>query len=773
MKHSWLRLFSSVYILLVSVLLIVISAYAWMVISTSPSAGGANFGIAGKELWGEPEFKFDQVWDGNMAYEDQTTIVSLNTIEKDASGAYIIRTGEDLFFMASYINSTDNLGDITMKIVNSIDMASETTDFDLDSIFVKGQSGVGKVTIIGAKTDETGAIVETGLRLKKPLFSGGFAGNSAIVIENITIINSTIISTNTIGSGAFIDYVDSMQEITLTGCHLKNSTVTGGADSRTGGLIGYTTGYSNVNDGAVKTYVTVTNCSVENSTVNSQNSAGGIIGHSGASDWTYTVVENCTVKNTKLNSTDSGGWRVGEIVGTANAGEMIVKNCETEKVALSQMEKTFPDGQDKSYGRLALGSTGNYTVIDENKAKLWGVFTQLAADNLTSESQVWELHGTVNLGWELRFQGSNIQIVGADGIPATINLNSHATGYTHPGQSNAASGFNFGALNENVNTVKAGSVMEFSNIIFANNKTVASGVSTAMRTTIYAYAYSESVRYTDCTFTSGVITYGNASFVGCSFNEDDSGMYCVFLDNEYGGMGYVPEYIIKNCTFNGNSSAYGGLKVADDKNEGAILHISGSTFTNIVNKAAVYVNGKTAVIATNNTFSACAVGDFGFKGENCTYNGSKVSAGNYTADALGAPTDPSSAGTSTATSATTTPAQTTSEATTTTTTTASAETTVATTTASAETTAATTTASAETTATTASVDVTTSTTAPAETTATTASAEVTTSTTAPAETTAATASAEVTTTTTTSTEATTPSEEPMVSTEETTTPATD
>ena len=770
MKHSWLRLFSSVYILLVSVLLIVISAYAWMVISTSPSAGGANFGIAGKELWGEPELKFDQVWDGNMVYEDQTTIVSLNTIEKDASGAYIIKTGEDLFFMANYINSVDNLGDITMKIVNSIDMASETTDFDLDSIFVKGQSGVGKVTIIGVKTDETGAIVETGLRLKKPLFSGGFAGNSAIAIENITIINSTITSTNTIGSGAFIDCVDSMQEITLTGCHLKNSTVTGGADSRTGGLIGYTTGYSNVNDGAVKTYVTVTNCSVENSTVNSQNSAGGIIGHSGASDWTYTVVENCTVTNTKLNSTDSGAWRVGEIVGTANAGEMIVKNCETEKVSLSQMEQTFPYGQNASYGRLALGSTGNYTIIDENKAKLWGVFTQLAADNLTSESQVWELHGTVNLGCELRFQGSNVQIVGADGIPATINLNSHATGYTHPGQSNAASGFNFGALNENVNEVKPDSVMEFSNIIFANNKTVADGVSTAMRTTIYAYAYSESVRYINCTFMGGVITYGNASFTECSFNEDDSGMYCLFLDNEYGGMGYVPEYIIKNCRFDGNSSSYGGLKVADDKNEGAILHISGSSFTNIVNKAAVYVNGTTAVIGANNTFSACVEGDFGFKGENCTYNGSKVSAGNYKVDALGSSTNPSSAGTSTATTTTptattttptattTTPAETTSAATTTTTTTASAETTVATTTASAETTATTTTASAETTAatTTASAETTAATTtASAETTAatTTASAETTAATTtASAETTAATTTASAETTAATTTE---------------------
>ena len=754
MKHSWLRLFSSVYILLVSVLLIVISAYAWMVISTSPSTGGAGFGVAGKELWNLPEFEFDEVWDGNMAYADGVTIATPNAIQRDETGAYIIRTGEELFVMAQYISATDNLGNITLKIVNSIDMASETTDFDLEPIYVDGQRGVGKITVIGAKTDETGAVVETGLRLKKPLFSGGFAGNSAIVIENITIANSTITSTNPTGSGAFIDYVDAMQEITLTNCHLKNSTVTGGDDSRTGALVGYVTGYSDTSDGPVKTYVTVKDCSVENSTVNSQNSAGGIIGHAGASDWTYTVVENCTVTNTKLNSTDDG-WRVGEIVGTANVGEMVVKNCTTEKVELNQTGHTFPEGQDRSYGRLALGTTGSYTIIDENKAEIWGVFTQLAADNLTAESQVWELHGAVTLGGEIRFQGNDITVTGADDTIATINLTSVATDYSHPGQSGASSGFNFGALNEYVHAenIKPNSEMRFSNIIFNNLKSYTEGCNNkANRHVTYTYAYANYVSYEDCTFNGGVVAYGNASFTRCTFNEDDVigpnnldfDMYCLFLDNEYGGITYVPEYRVTNCAFNGNSSSYGGLKVADDKNIGANLYVEGSSFENIVNKSAIYVNGKTNVRAENNTFAeTCVVGDIGFKHDTCTYNGSAVKAGDYRIEELESQTSTtgdtgsSTSGTTAATTTTTAPTGTTSQGTTATT-------------ASADVTAAATTVSAETT------------TAVAQTAETTSSADVTTTA----------ASTEAATTTTVATEAsTTPSEEPTASAEESTTPS--
>ena len=750
MKHSWLRLFSSVYILLVSVLLIVISAYAWMVISTSPSTGGAGFGVAGKELWNLPEFEFDEVWEGNM---DKFP-------EQDENGVYIIRNGSELWNIVNYINNAE-VGNLTMKIVNSIDMAS-AENMTLPSINVDGQNGDDIITILAPTEDENGEKKEIGLRLTNPLFAGGFAGDSGIVIENLTIANSTITSTNTTGSGAFIDYVDAMQEITLTNCHLKNSTVTGGDDSRTGALVGYVTGYSNTSDGPVKTYVTVKDCSVENSTVNSQNSAGGIIGHAGASDWTYTVVENCTVTNTKLNSTDDG-WRVGEIVGTANVGEMVVKNCTTEKVELNQTGHTFPEGQDRSYGRLALGTTGSYTIIDENKAELWGVFTQLAADNYVSDNQTWILHDNVTLGSEIRFQSVpvaeddesdhpvTINIIGADSSAtasgkAEINLNSVATGYAWQGQVRATSGFNFDALNDYVNDIKASTNVTFSNIVFNNNKTADSTCeTTANRGTLYTYAYAETVRYTDCTFNGGVVTYGDATFTNCSFTEDGSNMYCLFLDNQYGGIGYAPTYIVTNCTFNGNSSSYGGLKVADDAGVGALLNVTDSRFNDIANKTAIYINGKTDVTASANTYTNCVKGAVGVSSDNyikCTLNGVELGAGSSTSgdnvtSAANEGTGSSTSGTTAATATTTVPTGTTSQGTTTTT-------------ASADVTAAATTVSAETT------------TAVAQTAETTSSADVTTTA----------ASTEAATTTTVATEAsTTPSEEPTASAEESTTPS--
>ena len=240
MKHSWLRLFSSVYILLVSLLLIVISAYAWVVISTSPTAGNIGFGVAGRELWNLPIITFDDTWDGKTGLD-----TTLDSIEKDENGAYIIDSAAKLWFMARYINNTDNVGNLTMIITKNLDMTGSAEN-PLESIYVGGYTGDGVITIIGQTTTaEDGTTMGKALRLDKPLFSGGFAGESGVVIEGITIANSTITSTNTLGSGAFIDSVDSMQEITLRDCHLISSTVTGGKDSRTGGLIGYTAGYNN------------------------------------------------------------------------------------------------------------------------------------------------------------------------------------------------------------------------------------------------------------------------------------------------------------------------------------------------------------------------------------------------------------------------------------------------------------------------------------------------------------------------------------------------
>lgn len=220
-------------------------------------------------------------------------------------------------------------------------------------INVDGYHGADIVTVNG-----NGATIKG---LTAPLFHGGFAGGSGIIIKNLTIADSDIVSTNGTGSGAFIEYMDSMELIELDNCHLINSTVTG---SRTGGLLGWNAGYNNVNDGPVKLEVTVKNCSVVNCTINGTSSAGGIIGHAGNNAWTLNTIIDCTVSGTKINSTDPDDWRVGEVVGTANVGEVVIENvtCSGNTLTQAAATTTKPVGQSTLYGRFVPGSTGKLTI---------------------------------------------------------------------------------------------------------------------------------------------------------------------------------------------------------------------------------------------------------------------------------------------------------------------------------------------------------------------------------------------------------------------------
>ena len=127
-------------------------------------------------------------------------------------------------------------------------------------------------------------------------------------------------------------------------------------------MVGWTSGYSNTNDGPVKTYVNIKDCSVVGCTLKGFGSIGGICGHAGASDWTYTTIENCTVKNNNLVSTDDGSWRVGVAVGTANVGEVVVKNLTESGNTLTQGSLVAPTGVRSYAGRLALGTTGSFVV---------------------------------------------------------------------------------------------------------------------------------------------------------------------------------------------------------------------------------------------------------------------------------------------------------------------------------------------------------------------------------------------------------------------------
>lgn len=242
-------------------------------------------------------------------------------------------------------------GNVTVTIDKDYDL----TGYNWTALPVDGYNGAGIVTVEGNNHTITG--------LNTSLFAGGFAGTSGIVIKDLTLDNVSIKdTTNDQGIGAFINNVDSMPKIELNNCHLTNSTITSTGGARVGGLIGWTSGYNKQDDGPVDTYITVTNCSVENTKITAAGSVGGIIGHAGANPATYHTFTNNTVTGCTLNSTDDGGWRVGVVVGTANVGEVALNNTTESGNTVTQTGKTAPAGQSNLYGRFVPGTTGKLVI---------------------------------------------------------------------------------------------------------------------------------------------------------------------------------------------------------------------------------------------------------------------------------------------------------------------------------------------------------------------------------------------------------------------------
>ena len=264
-------------------------------------------------------------------------------------------------------------GNHTIQINGDLDM----TGVDWTPIEVDGYNGADIVTVEG-----NGAIIKG---LDGALFAGGFAGGSGIVIKDLTIEDAHMIADNTLGYGAFVNCADSMDEITLINCHLKNSTIItpndGAAESRIGGLVGWTAGYNNPNDGPVDSHITIQNCSVTGCTLKGAGSIGGICGHAGANAATFTTIENCTVTGNTLVSTDDGDWRVGAIVGTANNGQCEINNVTVSGNTISQVGKTAEVWQSEIYGRFVPAGTGTLTIdgvtISATKPTLVNGYTAL------------------------------------------------------------------------------------------------------------------------------------------------------------------------------------------------------------------------------------------------------------------------------------------------------------------------------------------------------------------------------------------------------------
>lgn len=462
-------------------------------------------------------------------------------------------------------------GDTT--IVFAENSTLDMTNVEWTPINVDGYHGADVVTI-----DGKGSVIKG---LTSALFAGGFAGGSGIIIKNLTIEDSAIVADNTQGYGAFVNNADSMDVITLENCHLKNSSIItpndGAAESRIGGLIGWTSGYNVTSDGPVDSFITVKNCSVIGCTFKGFGSIGAICGHAGANPATYTTIENCTIQNNNLISTDDGGWRVGVVVGTANVGEVTISNITESGNTLTQIGKTAPEGFKRNYyGRFVPGETGKLT-IDGYK--------------VIAEGQFEDAEGNAVVGNDAAFQAAMSNAQAGDTIVIAANTTIDFTkvsikeGIIIEGGENAA----ISLLNSN------SYITTKTNATFKNIKFLIKGDGEYYSRGIENGGYSHT--YINCEFTGIATNFGKNTYIECTFTNDVKGKYAAWV---YSGTATYTK-----CTFNAVDRA---AKVYTEANGTATVVYTDCKFNaQEVNKSAVEIDASLANVNYNVTITNATI----------------------------------------------------------------------------------------------------------------------------------------------------------------------
>jgi len=203
------------------------------------------------------------------------------------------------------------------------------------------------------------------------LVAGTWAGKGGVEINGLTLSDANIVfdkddTNGSEGVGAFIGKPSSSGgHILLEDCHLVDSHVEGG--HWTGGLIGYTSGYSG-NDGPVFMNVDIKNCSVEDSTITGKGSVGGVIGHGLGDAWTGVTISDTNVTGNTITSTGSSKEKAGDIVGTVGtAGNSAQPSGKEKKTGFLVIENTVAKDNTTTSGGKEIeriyGRTGTATEI--------------------------------------------------------------------------------------------------------------------------------------------------------------------------------------------------------------------------------------------------------------------------------------------------------------------------------------------------------------------------------------------------------------------------
>lgn len=262
-------------------------------------------------------------WSGNVA-------TGFESGADSETGPYIIKTGEQLAYLAQQVNAGTNYSGVYFKLSNSINLAGKDwTPIGNNNNQFKGKFDGNGNRIYGLKVNSESSYVG--------LFGYAGAGSD---ISNLSVIKADIATTQSY-AGAICGYLNSG---TISNCSVSGTTVSAG-NKRSGGICG---------DGNI---FKIEYCSVNSTSISASSIAGGICGEiSGslesckgtdltiaAAEWaggitaacqssTTTTLNNCSIYSSKIlfKTTKEIYTIAGGLVGRCHSENLTISECSSE-----------------------------------------------------------------------------------------------------------------------------------------------------------------------------------------------------------------------------------------------------------------------------------------------------------------------------------------------------------------------------------------------------------------------------------------------------------
>ena len=227
-----------------------------------------------------------------------------------------------------------------------------------------------------------------------------------------------------------------------------------------------------------------------------------------------------------------------------------------------------------------------------------------------SEAVTVEVYGSVTLSHGIAFTAKDITIKGmTSDAEIVLEDNADDNNYSNPYEATQRpTGF---SVPDSANyAAEPGSVIKIQDLKLVNHKNLSRyGSGHSWRTAYYTYAGAENVTYTNVDFDGGVSVTDHVSFVDCTFTENRSQMYCVFIDQEYSSIGEDYSATFEGCEFNPGTGAYGGVKAAN-KDGSMTLEVEDCVFTSVPNKPAINADTNMVTTIKNTVFMDCDKGAY-------------------------------------------------------------------------------------------------------------------------------------------------------------------